>query len=54
MQNRTNRDFKELIQTVYEQKFDNKNYIRKLLEGVKTIPTFIYDETSRTISRQLV
>ena len=53
MQNRTNRDFKELIQTVYEQKFDNKNYIRKLLEGVKTIPTFIYDETTKVIKIEL-
>ena len=40
MQKRTNREFKELIEKVYEQKFDNKNYIKKLLEGVKSIPTF--------------
>ena len=53
MQNRTNREFKELIQKVYEQKFDNKNYIRKLLEGVKTIPIFIYDETTKVIKIEL-
>ena len=49
MQNRTNREFKELIEKVYEQKFDNKNYIKKLLEGVKTITTFLYDETTKII-----
>ena len=29
MQVRTNREFKELIEKVYDQKFDNKNYIKK-------------------------
>ena len=53
MQNRTNREFKELIQKVYEQKFDNKNYIRKLLEGVKTIPAFIYDEITGVMTIEL-
>ena len=53
MQNRTNREFKELIEKVYEQKFDNKNYIKKLLEGIKTIPTFIYDEITKTMKIEL-
>ena len=53
MQNRSNREFKELIEKVYEQKFDNKNYIKKLLEGIKTIPTFLYDETTKAIKIEL-
>ena len=28
MQNRNNREYKELIEKVYEKKFDNKNYIK--------------------------
>ena len=53
MQNRSNREFKELIEKVYEQKFDNKNYIKKLLEGVKTIPSFFYDELTKKIRIEL-
>ena len=53
MQNKGNREFKELIEKVYEQKFDNKNYIKKLLEGIKTIPTFLYDETTRIMKIEL-
>ena len=53
MQNKSNRDFKELIEKVYEQKFDNKNYIKKLLEGIKTIPTFLYDETTKIMRVEL-
>ena len=53
MQNKGNRDFKELLQKVYEQKFDNKNYIRKLLEGIKTIPTFLYDENTLKMNIEL-
>ena len=53
MQNKGNRDFKELIEKVYEQKFDNKNYIKKLLEGIKTIPTFLYDETTLKMKIEL-
>ena len=53
MQNRNNREFKELIEKVYEQKFDSRNYIKKLLEGIKTIPTFLYDETSKVIKIEL-
>ena len=53
MQNRTNREFKELIERVYEQKFDNKNYMKRLLEGIKTIPTFIYDETTKIMKIEL-
>ena len=53
MQNRGNREFKELIEKIYEQKFDNKNYIKKLLEGIKTIPTFIYDEITRKIKIEI-
>jgi len=53
MQNKGNRDFKELLEKVYEQKFDNKNYIKKLLEGIKTIPTFLYDETTLKMKIEL-
>ena len=53
MQNRTNREFKELIERVYEQKFDDKNYIKRLLEGVKTIPAFLYDETTKIMRIEL-
>lgn len=53
MQTRSNREFKELIEKVYEQKFDNKNYIKKLIEGIKTIPTFIYDETTKVMKIEL-
>ena len=53
MQNKGNRDFKELLERVYEQKFDNKNYTKKLLEGIKTIPTFIYDEKTSKIKIEL-
>ena len=53
MQNRTNREFKELIEKVYEQKFNNKEYIKKLLEGIKTIPSFFYDETTNIIKIEL-
>ena len=53
MQNRTNREFKELIEKVYQQKFDNKNYIKKLLECIKTIPTFFYDETTKVMKIEL-
>ena len=53
MQNRTNREFKELIERVYEQKFDNKNYIKRLLESIKTIPTFLYDETTKIMKIEL-
>lgn len=44
--NKGNREFKELIEKVYEQRFESKNYMKKLLEDIKTIPTFIYDETT--------
>ena len=53
MQNKGNRDFKELIEKVYEQKFDNKSYIRKLLEGIKAIPTFLYDEKTLKMKIEL-
>ena len=53
MQNRSNREFKELIEKVYEQKFDNKNYIKKLLEEIKTIPTFTFNETTKVMSIEL-
>ena len=53
MQNRSNREFKELIEKVYEQKFDNKNYIKKLLEKKKTIPAFFYDELTNTMRIEL-
>jgi len=53
MQNKGNRDLKELIEKIYEQKFDNKNYIKKLLEGIKTIPTFLYDENTLKIKIEL-
>ena len=53
MQVKGNREFKELIEKIYEQKFDNKNYIKKLLEGIKTIPTFFYDEFKNVIKIEL-
>ena len=53
MQTRSNREFKELIEKVYEQKFDNKNYIKKLIEGIKTIPAFLYDETTKVMKIEL-
>ena len=53
MQNRSNREFKELIEKIYEQKFDNTNYIKKLLEGVKTIPTFHYNEITKLMQIEL-
>lgn len=53
MQNRTNREFKELIEKVYEQKFDNKNYMKKLLEEIKTIPTFTFNETTKVMNIEL-
>ena len=53
MQNKGNREFKALIEKVYEQKFDNKNYIKKLLEGIKTIPTFLYDEETKIMRIEL-
>jgi len=49
----SNREFKELIEKIYEQKFDNKNYIKKLLEGLKTIPTFFYDEVKNKVKIEL-
>lgn len=49
----SNREFKELIEKVYEQKFDNKNYMKKLLEEIKTIPTFTFNETTKVMSIEL-
>ena len=49
MQNKGNRDFKELLEKVYEQKFDNKNYIKKLLEGIKTIPNIVVGTPGRLV-----
>ena len=42
MGSRTNREFNELMEKVYEQKFDNKSYIKKMIDEIKTIPTFYY------------
>ena len=53
MQNKGNREFKELLEKVYEQKFDDKSYIKKLLEGIKTIPTFLYDEKTLKMKIEL-
>ena len=53
MQSRSNREFKELIAKVYEQKFDSKNYMKKWVEEIKLIPSFFYDELTKKIKIEL-
>lgn len=53
MQSKSNREFKELIEKVYEQKFDNKSYIKKMIEEIKTIPSFFYDDSKNTLRIEL-
>ena len=53
MPNKSNREFNELIEKVYEQKFDYKNYRRKLIEEVKTIPSFFYNASKNQLRIEL-
>lgn len=53
MQSKSNREFKELIEKVYEQKFDNKSYIKRMIEEIKTIPSFFYDDLKNTLRIEL-
>ena len=53
MPNKSNREFKELIEKVYEQKFNNGNYRRKLIEEDKTIPSFFYNDEKNQLRIEL-
>lgn len=53
MQDRGNREFKELIEKVYEQKFDSKSYLKSLMDEIKTIPTFFYNEQTNRLKIEL-
>lgn len=53
MQNRNNRELKLLMEQIYAQKFDDKAYLKNLVESVKTIPTFFYDEKNYEIKIEL-
>ena len=53
MPNKGNREFKELIEQVYEQKFDNNHFRKKILEDVKTIPSFFYNDVTNQITIEL-
>ncbi len=53
MQSRDNREFKNLIEKVYEQRFQKEDYIKKLIEEIKTIPSFYYNNTSNTMRIEL-
>ena len=53
MQSKSNREFKELIEKVYEQKFNNKSYIKRMIEEIKTIPSFFYDDSKNTLRIEL-
>ena len=53
MPNKGNREFKELIEKVYEQKFDNNHFRKKILEDVKTIPSFFYNDVTNQITIEL-
>ncbi len=53
MPNKSNREFKELIEKVYEQKFNNSNYRRKLIEEDKTIPSFFYNDEKNQLRIEL-
>jgi len=53
MQSKSNREFKELIEKVYEQKFDNKSYMKKMIEDIKTIPSFFYNDSNNELRIEL-
>lgn len=53
MQDRGNREFKELIEKVYSQKFDSKSYMKSLMDEIKIIPSFFYNELDNTIQIEL-
>ena len=52
MQSTGNREFKELIEKVYEQKFNN-NISKKILEEIKIIPAFFYNDDENKIVIEL-
>ena len=49
----SNREFNELIEKVYEQKFNNKSYTKNLIEEIKAIPSFYYDELENKVRIEL-
>lgn len=53
MQSKSNREFKELIEKVYEQKFDSKSYMKKMIEEIKTIPSFFYNDSNKELRIEL-
>ena len=53
MQVQNTRILKTVIEQIYAQKFDDKAYLKNLVENVKTIPTFFYDENNFTIKIEL-
>lgn len=53
MQSKGNREFKNLIEQVYQQRFEKRDYIKKLVEEIKTIPTFYYNDETKDIKIEL-
>ena len=53
MPHKSNREFKELIEIVYEQKFNEKDYIKRMLEEMKVIPSFFYDDSIQEMRIEL-
>lgn len=53
MPSKGNREFKELIEKVYEQRFNNKNDIRKWIDKIKTIPSFFYNDSINKIKVEI-
>ena len=53
MQGRSNREFKELLEKIYEQRFDSKNYTKKIMEEIKTIPYFLYNDETNNLRIEL-
>ena len=53
MQGRSNREFKELLEKIYEQRFDSKNYTKKIMEEIKTIPYFLYNDETNNLKIEL-
>ena len=53
MQGRSNREFKDLLEKIYEQRFDSKNYTKKIMEEIKTIPYFLYNDETNNLKIEL-
>ena len=53
MQGRSNREFKELLEKIYEQRFDSKNYTKRIMEEIKTIPYFLYNDETNSLKIEL-